>query len=218
MSTPSFPIPVRGITFGTPRRVRERRRRALAALLLGVVAVTGIPVAAPNLAGLLDGGTPVDAAPLDATQPGGAGAGGGAATGQTVDEHAPTGHDDLDGLTPAMRGSVVAAQQAAAAAGITIEVVSGHRDAATQARLYEEAVHKYGSAGEARKWVLPAELSEHVKGGAVDVQPRAAAAWLEEHGVRFGLCRRYDNEWWHFERLAGPKGATCPAREPYAGG
>jgi hypothetical protein len=37
-------------------------------------------------------------------------------------------------------------------------------------------------------------------------------------GVRFGLCRRYANEWWHFERLAPAIGQRCPPLERYAGG
>jgi len=68
----------------------------------------------------------------------------------------------------------------------------------------------------ARRWVLPPGESAHVRGGAVDVGPESGARWLEQHGVRFGLCRRYDNEPWHFERLAAAKGSTCPRREPHA--
>jgi D-alanyl-D-alanine carboxypeptidase len=63
--------------------------------------------------------------------------------------------------------------------------------------------------------VLPPEESEHVTGRAVDVGPEAGIAWLREHGVRFGLCQRYANEPWHFERLAGAKGSACPPMEAH---
>lgn len=135
----------------------------------------------------------------------------------SADEHAPTGSDSLDGLEPAMLGSVEAALDAAAAAGVRIEIVSAHRDAAEQQLLFDRAVTRYGSKEAARAWVLPPDESEHVQGGAIDVAPRAAGRWLEKHGVEFGLCRRYVNEWWHFERLAGPAGATCPPMEAHAG-
>lgn len=96
-----------------------------------------------------------------------------------------------------------------------MQVTSGWRSAERQAELHREAIEKYGSANKARQWVLPAEESEHVRGGAVDVGPPAAVTWLEQHGVRFGLCQRYANEPWHFERLAGAKGSVCPAMEPH---
>jgi D-alanyl-D-alanine carboxypeptidase len=34
--------------------------------------------------------------------------------------------------------------------------------------------------------------------------------WLEVNGYKFGLCRVYENEWWHFEPLVAP-GQQCPA-------
>jgi len=109
------------------------------------------------------------------------------------------------------------AQIGARAAGLDLQVTSGFRSASTQQRLYDQAVAKYGSAVKASRWVLPPAESAHVKGLAVDVGPRTAAAWLEKRGVRYGLCRRYVNEWWHFERLAPAIGQRCPPMEPYAG-
>jgi hypothetical protein len=35
-------------------------------------------------------------------------------------------------------------------------------------------------------------------------------AWLQKNGWKYGLCRRYDNEPWHFEALTSP-GGHCPA-------
>lgn len=128
----------------------------------------------------------------------------------------PTGQGDVAGLDPMVRRAVDRAVAAAAADGLTLSVTSGRRSREHQARLYDAAVEKYGSAAKARRWVLPPGESAHVQGVAVDVGPRASAAWLEEHGVRFGLCRRYANEPWHFELLAPHKGQPCPAMEPHA--
>ena len=131
---------------------------------------------------------------------------------------APTGVGDVTGLSPSLRRAVHSATVAAAADGVTLVVTSGFRPADHQQRLFDEAVAKYGSVAEARAWVLPPTESEHVQGRAVDVGPPSAAAWLEAHGVGYGLCRRYDNEPWHFERLAGALGSICPAREASAAG
>lgn len=78
-------------------------------------------------------------------------------------------------------------------------------------------MRRYGGASEAARWVLPPERSLHVQGRAVDVGDEAAAHWLEANGSAWGLCRRYENEWWHFELLTAP-GGSCPALAPSAGG
>lgn len=129
---------------------------------------------------------------------------------------APTGVGDVSGLTPSMRRAVARAIEAARADGVELRVTSGWRSAEHQRRLYEGAIAKYGSASVARRWVLPPDESAHVRGEAVDIGPAAGAAWLETYGVRFGLCRRYANEPWHFERLAPAVGSACPALEPHA--
>ena len=129
---------------------------------------------------------------------------------------APEGVGDVTRLTPAVRRAVDRAIAAAAAEGVELRVTSGWRSAARQQQLYDQAVAKYGSPAKARRWVLPPEESEHVQGAAVDIGPVAGARWLDQHGVSYGLCRRYDNEPWHFELLAPHKGQPCPAREPHA--
>lgn len=128
---------------------------------------------------------------------------------------APSGTGDVERLTPGLRRAVERATATASRDGDELRVTSGWRSARHQARLHAEAVGKYGSAAAARQWVLPPDESEHVRGG-VDVGPPEAATWLDEHGVRFGLCRRYDNEPRHVERLAPAVGSRCPAREPHA--
>jgi hypothetical protein len=42
-----------------------------------------------------------------------------------------------------------------------------------------------------------------------------AAGWLEINGAKFGLCRVFENEWWHFEPVIAP-GWKCPALVPDA--
>jgi LAS superfamily LD-carboxypeptidase LdcB len=122
------------------------------------------------------------------------------------------------GLQPALTKAFTSARVAALAAGLDLRINSGYRTAATQQRLYDDALAKYGSPATARRWVLPPAESDHVKGLAIDVAPASGAAWLEKHGVSYGLCRRYVNEWWHFELLAPAVGQRCPAMEPSAGG
>ena len=103
----------------------------------------------------------------------------------------------------------------ARAAGLAPEIRSAWRSEQWQQLLFDRAVSRYGSASEASKWVLSPVRSAHVKGYAIDVHPQVAAAWLQEHGPARGICRTYDNEWWHFEYLAT---TTCPPRQPTAAG
>jgi len=97
----------------------------------------------------------------------------------------------------------------AATDGIEIRINSGWRSARYQQYLLNEAVIKYGSEREARKWVSTPEKSSHVAGNAVDIAPTDADGWLLQHGSRYGLCQIYANEIWHFE-LAVIPGAHCP--------
>jgi LAS superfamily LD-carboxypeptidase LdcB len=103
----------------------------------------------------------------------------------------------------------------ARAAGFAPEIRSAWRSEQWQQILFDRAVAKYGSRAEASKWVLSPGSSAHVKGYAIDVHPQSAAAWLQAHGPAYGICRTYDNEWWHFEYLAT---STCPPRLPTAAG
>ena len=98
---------------------------------------------------------------------------------------------------------------AARRAGLSPRIRSAWRSERRQQILFDRAIAKYGSRKKAMRRVLPPNKSAHVKGYAADVEPRSAAKWLERHGARYGLCRRYDNEWWHFEYLGT---SDCPAR------
>lgn len=119
---------------------------------------------------------------------------------------------DLTGLTPGTRRALSEARRALRRQHIELRLTSGHRSRAEQRRLYQEAIRRYGSAAAARRWVLPPSESDHVKGVAVDIAPRAAANWLARNGSRFGLCRTYSNEWWHFAYRPVWKTQGCPAK------
>lgn len=119
------------------------------------------------------------------------------------------------GLNPALADAYSSAYRAASSAGVVLSVTSGKRSRADQEWLWQDGLARYGSAGAARRWVLPPAESTHVSGDAVDVGPWEGAAWLHANGYRWGLCRTFDNEWWHFERVTSPGGA-CPATVPDA--
>jgi hypothetical protein len=111
-----------------------------------------------------------------------------------------------------------AAQAAAKKDGQTIYIASGFRSLSRQTTLFAQAIKKYGTAAEASKWVLPPLVSHHPWGVAIDVNypdDPVGAGWLEINGSKFGLCRVFKNEWWHFEPVIAP-GWKCPALVPDA--
>lgn len=116
-------------------------------------------------------------------------------------------------MQPSAQQAFTRAYRAARADGRTADVRSAWRPEAVQRQLFAEAVRRHGSREAASAWVLPPSRSAHVKGYAVDVRPSAFARWLERNGAAYGICRRFDNEWWHFEYL---NTTTCPARLPSA--
>jgi LAS superfamily LD-carboxypeptidase LdcB len=122
--------------------------------------------------------------------------------------------ENLAGLTPATRAAFEAARtQALWRHGELLGLTSGYRAPGVQAAWYAAEVARTGSAQAARRRTLPPHESRHVAGVALDVRPTEGARWLEEHGAPFGLYRRYDNEWWHFEYCA----AGRPARLAHPG-
>jgi zinc D-Ala-D-Ala carboxypeptidase len=125
------------------------------------------------------------------------------------------GEESINGLSPTLKSRLMKAMAAAKRDGVTLKITSGRRSKAKQQRLLNEAIEKYGSYKAATRWVLPPKYSAHVQGKAVDIGPAAAMQWLNRNGYRYGICRRYDNEPWHFEALTTP-GTKCPPREPYA--
>jgi zinc D-Ala-D-Ala carboxypeptidase len=117
---------------------------------------------------------------------------------------------EIANLDPALLHAVQQAALASRSDGVPFWITSGWRSRAHQQRLLDEAVQKYGSLSEALHWVSTPDTSAHVRGDAVDVGPTQADSWLEQHGARWGLCRMFANEIWHFE-LATDPGGSCPA-------
>lgn len=118
-------------------------------------------------------------------------------------------------LDPALRIAVQQATAAAAADGLTMTVTSGWRSPQFQQQLLDDAVATYGGLAAARQYVQTPEGSRHVLGRAVDIGGAGADEWLIANGARFGLCRIYANEPWHFE-LATDPGGLCPPLLPNA--
>lgn len=122
-----------------------------------------------------------------------------------------------EGLRPDVLAAWRALLAAADAADVHLCVNDGKRSNAQQQAEFDAAVDKFGTPELAADYVLPPEKSNHVKGFAVDVQPYSAAGWVEEHGGALGWCRRYENEYWHFE-YDRDYTAGCPSLLPNATG
>lgn len=138
---------------------------------------------------------------------------GNAALSQILDSESTTSM-----VHPILLARFGAAYQVAKLEGVHLYITSAFRSLERQEQLFERAVEKYGSEREAAKWVLPSLSSHHPQGLALDINypgDRPGAQWLDKNGARFGLCRVYANEWWHFEGVIAP-GESCPALAPNA--
>jgi len=125
--------------------------------------------------------------------------------------------DDLPAvanLDPALLRALRRAATDAGGDGVEVYVSSGWRSRKYQEQLFGEAVSKYGSRAEAARWVAAPGTSAHEAGDAVDVGHSDAAAWLSQHGARYGLCLVYANEPWHYELRPQAVNHGCPP--PYA--
>ena len=124
----------------------------------------------------------------------------------------------VEEIHPELQQRFDTARLFAARDGFSLVITSGFRSLERQEFLYQREVQIRGSETEAAKWVLPPQSSHHPKGLAIDVNypmDPAGAIWLERNGWRFGLCRVYANEWWHFEAVIAP-GERCPTLAPDA--
>ena len=124
----------------------------------------------------------------------------------------------VDEIHPLLLTRFSMAQAFARADGVELTITSGFRTLERQKMLFDREVEIRGSEREASKWVLPPQFSHHPQGLAIDVNypgDQPGAYWLEKNGSRFGLCRVYANEWWHFEGVIAP-GQRCPALAPNA--
>lgn len=93
-----------------------------------------------------------------------------------------------------------------------LTIVSAYRSRATQEKLFADAVRKYGSEREARRWVAAPGGSAHQTGRAIDfnlgisnksenvaaLRRTAAYRWLVCNALRFGFTP-YSAEPWHWE-------------------
>lgn len=88
-----------------------------------------------------------------------------------------------------------------------LKIASGYRSPEVQAKLWQDAVVKYGSPEAARKWVAPPGNSQHNHGFASDLKYASPEArkWAHANAGRFGLAFPLANEPWHVE-LAGVRG------------
>ena len=115
-------------------------------------------------------------------------------------------------LDPILKNRFLVAKKVAEQDGVYLKITSGFRSIERQTFLFNRALKRYGNYQEATRWVAPPNVSHHPRGIAIDVnypdQPESAR-WLEENGWKFGLCRVFKNEWWHFEPITAP-GKKCP--------
>jgi zinc D-Ala-D-Ala carboxypeptidase len=113
-------------------------------------------------------------------------------------------------LDPALLGALRRAATDAAGDGVELYVDSGWRSPEYQAQLLREGIAKYGSEKEAARWVATPDTSAHVSGDAIDIGHSDATAWLSKHGAKYGLCRTYRNEPWHYELRPEAVEHGCP--------
>jgi D-alanyl-D-alanine carboxypeptidase len=124
-----------------------------------------------------------------------------------------TASGEIEEAHPLLVSRFEAAAIAAELDDVHLYITSGFRTRERQAQLFAREVAQRGSESEAAKWVLPPQYSHHPRGLALDINypgDPVGAQWLEKNGSRFGLCRVYQNEWWHFEGVIAP-GRKCPA-------
>jgi hypothetical protein len=113
-------------------------------------------------------------------------------------------------LDPDLLSALRRAATDAVGDGVDVYVSSGWRSRKYQEQLFREAVSKYGSTAAAARWVATPGTSAHESGDAVDIGHSNATAWLSEHGAKYGLCRVYGNEPWHYELRPDAIDHGCP--------
>ena len=114
-------------------------------------------------------------------------------------------------LDPNLLSALRRAATDAAGDGVEVYVSSGWRSREYQEQLFRAALSKYGSHEDAARWVATPGTSAHESGDAVDIGHSDAAAWLSEQGAKYGLCRVYSNEPWHYELRPEASDYGCPA-------
>jgi hypothetical protein len=194
----------------TPRRIRIRRIRA-AGLLVGAAAIAAVlgqqlPASSSSF---LPARSTIDVVRSERPD---RGSELGEAAGAVPDD-TTVFDDEVPGvarLDPALLAALRRAASEALGDGVDFFVDSGWRSPAYQEQLLREAISKYGSKGEAARWVATPNTSAHVSGDAVDIGHSDAAAWLSMHGAGYGLCQIYVNEPWHYELRPDAVDHGCP--------
>jgi len=127
--------------------------------------------------------------------------------------------DSFTGLRPEFASGLYQMVRDARAAGIPLQITSAYRSPEVQARLFENALEKYGSEQAARKWVAPPGRSQHNHGTAADFAVNGSlirdanspeAQWIRDNAARYGLAVPMDWEPWQVE-LAGARGQPQPS-------
>jgi len=118
--------------------------------------------------------------------------------------------DSMSGMNPEFQ-SALANMFASAPPDIRgqLQIKSGYRSPEVQAKLYADALAKYGSPEAARKWVAPPGKSQHGHGNAGDLGYLSPAAreWAHQNAAQYGLAFPLSNEDWHIE-LASARGGA----------
>lgn len=88
-----------------------------------------------------------------------------------------------------------------------LKITSGYRSPELQEQLWRDALKKYGSAKEARKWVAPPGKSQHNKGTAKDLSFASdrTREWVHKNAGNYGLAFPLKNEPWHMELATARK-------------
>ena len=119
--------------------------------------------------------------------------------------------DSFTNLDPLMRSRLMEMLMAAKEelGPDALRITSAYRSPELQGQLYQEALKKYGTPEETRRWVAPAGRSQHNFGTAVDFanlegqllrDPNSPEAkWLKANAARFGLAVPLANEPWQVE-------------------
>lgn len=90
----------------------------------------------------------------------------------------------------------------------SVKIISAYRSPERQAQLWKDALAKYGSESEARRWVAPPGRSNHNHGLAIDLRysTNAARTWFHQNAERFQLRFPMEHEPWHIEPIGVREG------------
>jgi hypothetical protein len=109
---------------------------------------------------------------------------------------------DLSGLDPNFANALGALIKASNGA---ITLNSGYRSPQLQAKLWQQALAKYGDPAVARLWVAPPGHSFHEQGLAADLGGNLALA--HQLAPQYGLTFPLGNEAWHIEPVGNRTGS-----------